>query len=334
MDLSNIRSARLFAVLAVILVGLHPTETTWATRAASPQQGKQSTEPASVESAAGILDLRKLKLPDDAEPVSDLRLAGASYKMKASVKDALTGIRKQLIGLGCKEADGTVATDEYASATFQKADFRIAVMVLPNQPGEVMVTVDNLSNLDLSKLPLPNAATPQFASAAMAMYQVDAGHEKVKEEISSQMVKSKWEPYGTAGDQLFFRRNAVIASINCMAAPGQDGKSIVQYSARLVSAEIPLPASASDAQYADVTQELSFTTKDDVAQVSQFYAKSLASSGWKPTAEAPAPVDFDLIQIFAQEKTGQLMRLMIREVKDEGHLKVRMKLWRIEEEKE
>ncbi|MCA9057745.1 MAG: hypothetical protein KDA85_04575, partial [Planctomycetaceae bacterium] len=255
-------------------------------------------------------------------------------KVKSGVKDTFSATRKQLTAMGCKEADGTAETDEYCSATFRKQGFNLAVMVFGGQHGESMVTINNLGNIEPAQLPHPKTATAQFTSTAMAMYQIDAPQEQVAKNIADQMAKAKWEPYGTAGDQMFFRRNAVIASINCMVAPGEDGKSILQYSTVLASAEIPLPATAEAAQYADVTQELSFNSKDDVSQISQFYVNALAASGWKPTSDSPVPIDFELIQIFSQEETGQLMRLMIREVKDEGLRRVRMKLWHREDEKE
>ncbi|MEZ6043431.1 MAG: hypothetical protein R3C20_23275 [Planctomycetaceae bacterium] len=283
--------------------------------------------PATTSVAAAVLDLRKLKLPREAEPVSEPRLASVHYHQQADVKTAFSHVKTQLISLGCEEIPGGYETEQYCATTFQKQQFRISVMVLPHsQPDQVSVNVSNHGNIDLTALPKPKDTTLQFSNAAMAMYEVPGSQEKIRQEVMGAMTNQKWLPYGTAGDQMFFRQNAIVASVNCITAPAQDNKILLQYASQLVSAEIPLPPNASNAHYADVTRELSFSTTDDVNAVGKFYQNSLAADGWEPTTEAPLAIDFEFVQIF-RRRDGQQMRLLMKDIKDEGRRDVRMKLW-------
>lgn len=293
----------------------------------SASQTPEITEPASVASAAAVLDLSRYKVPKDAEAVSPPRVAAVHFRQQGMGSEIYKAMKEQLKSLGCTELPGTVETDQYCTSSFEKQGFRISTMMLPGgQAGEWMVTIDNHSNIQLDQLPRSGNAKLQFASAAMAMFKAAAPQKQVSDEVAKLMVKAGWEPYGSAGDQLFFRRNAVIVSINCAADPSANNTTFLQYSSQLVSAEIPLPPDAVMAQYADVTQELSFSTTSSIDAIGKFYETSLSKSGWKPTSEKPTAVDFDFVQIFRTER-GQLMRLLIKDNQAESRRDVRMKLW-------
>lgn len=315
-----------------ILLSFATTCLTCASANGQQQNKLDNKEPATVSQAATVLDLRKYAVPKDAVEVNSQRLAAVHYRIKSTAKEAFAEVKKQLVSMGCSELAGGYETDAYCSSSFEKQGFRISVATLPgSEAGEVNVTIDNHGNVALDGLPRPENAKPQFANAAMAMYQADVTVDAGKSQIIEGMKKAGWAPYGTAGDQLFFRKNAIIVSVYLTADPNSEGKSTLQYSSQLVSAEIPLPPNASNAHYADVTQELYFATTDDKAAVRQFYVDALAPSGWKPTSAELIKVDFEFMQLFRQPD-GQLMRLRIREITDEKRLDVRVKPWQTDED--
>src|SRR5688572_3874251 len=84
-------------------------------------------EPATVEAAAKVLDLRKFAVMDGAKLSSQRTLAMLMYDAKASPKDACEFQRKQLLKLGFKELPGGYADAMTHSARFTNAGFQVAV---------------------------------------------------------------------------------------------------------------------------------------------------------------------------------------------------------------
>ena len=60
-----------------------------------------------------------------------------------------------------------------------------------------------------------------------------------------------WVPYGKAGDTDFFKQNAILVTATVSSAPAQGGKTMIQYSNQLISADIPAPPNVDDLRYVD-----------------------------------------------------------------------------------
>ena len=109
-------------------------------------------------------------------------------------------------------------------------------------------------------------------------------------------VAQGWVPYGTAGDSAMFKQNAILVTSTVSSAPAQGGKTMIQYSNQLISADIPAPPNVEDLRYVE-PPELTFATANQDAIV-DFYRKTLAAAGWKSTMDKMVDVDEKPTMIF------------------------------------
>lgn len=255
--------------------------------------------PSTPEAAARAIDLRSWPLLAGAEDPGQRSLARLTYRVQGQVKPAYESQKKGLAAKGWKESPGGYITDEYASGTFVKDGFTLALSVTPaGEPGLLMVSLSNLGNVDVAKLPVPAGARSLFQGPTTAMYVTEAAVPAAKQAVATLLQAKGWVPYGTAGDSLIFKQNAVRLNAMVSAAPAQGGKTVVQYSAEQLSADLPAPPGAEELQYSDGPTQLFFDfpgTREDVAA---FYTKALAPAGWKATTAAPVESGFEHFLIF------------------------------------
>ena len=246
-------------------------------------------EAATVEQAIKVLDLRTMELPLVTAKPSETRQVGSlTYEMIGNPKDAFDLQQKQLLKLGWKELPGTVTELVYGSGMFQKANFVLAVLTSSVKPGMSQVSITNLGNVPLTKLPLIKGTKPLFANEATAMYVSELKPAEAAAATRKLFLDAGWDPYGTAGDGMTnlmqtFKRNAVQVTANANVAPAQDGKTVIAYSSLLLSADIPAPATAENVHYVDMLKTLRFSTTDSHADIAKFYQQALVKRGWKPT---------------------------------------------------
>ena len=107
-----------------------------------------------------------------------------------------------------------------------------------------------------------------------------------------------WIPFGSAGDSQYFKQNSVRLNVNCSAAPAQEGKTMISFSAELLSVDLPAPADALDLRYADITKELSFDTAASPADVITYYRQTLSKASWQATLDKTIPIGFKEVMIF------------------------------------
>jgi hypothetical protein len=115
-----------------------------------------------------------------------------------------------------------------------------------------------------------------------------------------------WQPYGTAGDVLFFKQNAVRLSARISAAPAQGGKTVIDYSTALVSVDLPAPAETVSLQYTDVNTQLFFDSKASEQDIVGFDRPTLAKAGWEATTEKPIKIGFKDMLIFRNPQKDML----------------------------
>jgi hypothetical protein len=256
--------------------------------AAAQEQNATMPRPATVDEAAKVLDLRDLPLLDGAEVPGTRRMAALFYTGKADVKKAYAFHRDVLVAKGWKELPGTYLAAETASGTLGKYGFVTAVSVFPgdsSKPGTVNVSINQLGNVDLAKLPTPPNAKLVYAGPSVAMYTTEAARDDTAKACRELLVARGWRPYGKAGNSLIFKQNAVRLNAMICVAPAQGGKTSIQYSAELLSADLPAPPDAARAHYADTTTALEFDAKDAPSALAGFYREILGKAGWKPTTE-------------------------------------------------
>src|SRR5207244_2148168 len=130
-----------------------------------------------------------------------------------------------------------------------------------------------------------------------AMYETAAAIPATVDSCRNLFVAQGWVPYGDAGDSAMFKQNANLVTATVSSAPAQGGKTMIQYSNQLISADIPAPPNVEDLRYVDEPPELTFATTNQDAIV-DFYRKTLAAAGWKSTMDHMVDVDEKPTMIF------------------------------------
>lgn len=258
--------------------------------------------PASVEEAAKVLDLATFPLMDESEAPAVRRTASLAYEAKGDVPKAFEFQKQALAERGWKEIAGSFSSDQSASGTFARDGFRASVSVFrgdSRKPGTVRIAINGHGNVDPAKLPVPPGTAPLYAGPANAMFVTASPVDEAAAACRDLLIARGWQPYGTAGDSLIFKQNAVRLNARVAAAPAQAGKTAITYSTELLSADIPAPPAALNAQYADTTKRLTFDTESTAASLADFYREALARSGWEPTTKSSVGVGSKDTLIFA-----------------------------------
>jgi hypothetical protein len=253
--------------------------------------------PATVEQAARVLDLSTFLLMDGAKPLETPQVANLFYLATGDVKTAFEFNRKALLAQGWKELPNSSVTDQSASSMFSRNGFVVFVSVTPNGDGSLQVRLQNQGNVKPGKLPVPPNAKPVYVGDSTAMYETAAAVAATADACRNLFVAQGWVPYGDAGDSAVFKQNANLATVTVSSAPAQGGKTVIQYSNQLISADIPAPPNVEDLRYVDEPPELTFATANQDAIV-DFYRKTLATAGWKSTMDHMVDVDEKPTMIF------------------------------------
>jgi hypothetical protein len=261
--------------------------------------------PATVEQAARVLDLSTFPPMDGAKPLESPQVANLFYLATGDVKTAFEFNGKALLAQGWKELPNSSVTDQSASGMFARSGFVVFVTVTPSGDGSLQVRLLNQGNVKPGKLPVPPNAKPVYVGDSTAMYETTAAVAATADAIRNLFVAQGWMPYGDAGDTAVFKQNANLATVTVSSAPAQGGKTMIQYSNQLISADIPAPPNVEDLRYVDEPPELTFATANQDAIV-DFYRKTLATAGWKSTMDKMVDVDEKPTMIFRNPANGML----------------------------
>ncbi|PYV65622.1 MAG: hypothetical protein DMG97_31800 [Acidobacteria bacterium] len=255
--------------------------------------------PATVEQAARLLDLSTFPLMDGAKPLESPQVANLFYLATGDVKTAFEFNRKALVGQGWKELPNSSVTEQSASAMFSHNGFVVSLSVSPHgEPGSVFVMLQNMGNVKPGQLPVPPGAKPVYVGDPTAMYSTEAALPATTDACRNLFLGQGWVPYGNAGDSVMFKQNAILVTATVSSAPAQGGKTMIQYSTQLISADIPAPPNVEDLRYADQPPELTFETAENQDAIVDFYRKNLATAGWKSTMDKMVAVDDKPTMIF------------------------------------
>ncbi len=254
--------------------------------------------PATVEQAARVLDLSTFPLMDGAKPLESPQVANLFYLATGDVKTAFEFNRKALVGQGWKELPNSSVTDQSASAMFSRNGFVVFVSVIPNGDGSLQVRLQNQGNVKPGKLPVPPNAKPVYVGDSTAMYATEATVPATADAFRKLFVAQGWVPYGNAGDSAMFKQNANLVTATVSSAPAQGGKTMIQYSNQLISADIPAPPNVEDLRYGDEPPELTFESTQNQDAIVDFYRQTLAAAGWKSTMDHMVDVDEKPTMIF------------------------------------
>jgi len=249
-------------------------------------------------------------------------VASLGYEATGDVKAVFEFQRRSLLERNWKELSEPQIYEQSASGQFGKGGYHVSVSIFPRgEPGQVSVHLQNHSNLNLRKLPVPPGAKLQYAFPAVASFETAAAVEETTDAVRKLLLDQGWQPYGSAGDLMSFKQNAVHLDARVLAPPAQPGKTVIDYSAVQMSADLPAPVDAEHVQYADQLKQLNMHalgTPDDVAA---YYQATLAPIGWKSTTEKPVKDGVESFMIFRNPEK-ELLNLNMWDLRQEKRVRV------------
>jgi hypothetical protein len=249
-------------------------------------------KPATVEQATQVLDLSTFPLMDGAKSDMARHMAHLTYAASGNVKAGFDFHRKALTAQGWKELPNSSVTEQSASAMFARSGFILSLAVLSSgKSGDLSFMLQNHGNIKPGQLPVPPGTKPVYVGDSTAMYATEAAVPATVETCRNLFLAQGWVPYGGAGDSAEFKKNAIVVTATVSVAAAQAGKTMIQYSTQLISADIPAPPNVEDLRYIDEPPELTFDTAPDQNSVVDFYRKNLAAAGWQSTLDHTVPVD-------------------------------------------
>lgn len=257
---------------------------------------------ATVADASAAINLETFPVPDGAIVSGARRLASLSYVVKGEIRAAYGYVKKGLEAKGWKELPNASLTDQSCSGSFGKNGYTLSLTTnpgyVPETQGKIEVRIMNHGNVDATKLPVPTGTKLLYSFPSTTVYVTSAPAKETGEALAKLLKAKGWEPYGTAGETQFFKKNAVELSAYTSVAPGQDGKTVIQFGTIVMSVDLPAPPSLVRAQYADTTKALSFDTQLKPEAVADFYRETLAKSGWKASTSKLTKDSFMQVMYF------------------------------------
>lgn len=300
---------RILAVVSVVVIAMAAL-----VAAHGGSAWSQELKPAMPAEAGKYLDLNTTELVAGSKPVAR-SLARLSYEAPGRVKEVYAFHQKQLRGAEWEELPGSVVEEAYGSGMFRRAGFLVSLSVSGGaEAGQARVSVIQHGNVDPGKLPVPEGAKALYQMPASAMHVIEGSPARTAEAVAGLLGAQGWEPYGSAGDVRFFKKGGVRVSALVGPAPAQGGKTMIQYSCELMSADLPAPADALAVQYSDAPTQVSVDMKGSVEDVAVYYRKALGELGWKETTENPVKEKFDFFWIF-RNGAGEMVEMKIRDLK-------------------
>lgn len=286
--------------------------------------------PATVEEAARVLDLRKFPVMDKAE-FHNRSLAKLIYQMPGDVKGAFEFQKQKLVSAGWKELPNGYAGAESVNGIFQRDGYKLSVSAFSlGKDMPVSVTLIAHGNVNTAKLPTPDGVKPFYSTAINTGYLTEDAVDKTTAKVRELLLAQGWEPYGTAGDSMHFKQNAIQLSARVSSAPAQGNKTFIDYSTELLSADIPAPANAEQVQYSDSPTQLSLDVPGSRDDAAEFYRAALGKHGWEPTTEQPVKTDFTYFLIF-RNKQKDLMEINFRDLPEKQQTRLMVRFQTAEE---
>lgn len=290
----------------------------------SPNSDGPIQKPATVEQAAQVLDLSTFPLMDGAKPERSRQVANLTYAATGNAKAGFEFHRKTLTAQGWKELPNSSVTEQSASAMFARNGFLLSLSVFSNgKSGDLSIMLQNHGNIKPGQLPVPPGTKPVYVGDSAAMYATEAAVPATAEACRNLFLAQGWAAYGGAGDSAEFRQNAIVVTSTVSVAPAQGGKTMIQYSTQLISADIPAPPNVEDLRYVDMPPELTFDAAVDQNAIVDFYRKTLAAAGWQSTLDHTVPIDDLPTMIFRNPGKDMLTLSMSAGSRAKLHVSVR-----------
>ncbi len=230
-----------------------PDSTPQETAAEAAELDDGARLPATTAEAAAAIDLSTFPLLPGAWEISTRTVACLEYEARLKAFDVRSEYefqRRNLLERQWKELSESDISEGYAEGQFVRSGFHLYVTVqLHDEPGKVLVRLQNNSNVNVSKLPVPSGAKFVNVTHNIASYETSVGVDETKEAVRKLLIDQGWKVLGWRGNALILQQNAVELTSVVEARSPQPGKTRIAYWTEQLSSDSREPADANLSKY-------------------------------------------------------------------------------------
>ena len=274
-------------------------------------------EPVSLKEATQLIDLRKLPNLNPERWMYQPEVGYISYITSEDIPTILDFYRSKLTELGWQESpENRYIGDANLQLFLTQGDFVLFLGANKSGDGGVLVDLINHGNIDTRALPVyPEAEILGGNTATDSLYVTSAEVDRVVEFVRKEMAALGWQEYARPNGAVFddpddqsltFKKKAIGLTMRISVAPAEGGKTLAQYSARLLGHELPTMAEAGKIEYDDDKVYLSYTTAADIETVMDFYRQELTAMDYEEAARVTVTLPTGSI-LFAHAETPLLL---------------------------
>lgn len=246
--------------------------------------GWASRKPASVAEASQAIDLSTFPLLPNVLEVTARSVACLEYVVRLKSFDLRSEYefqRRNLLERKWQEhPDG--------DGQFTRSGFHLYVTVqMHDEPGKALVKLQNNSNVNVSKLPVPRGAKFLKTAYNVASFETSDNVVATRELVRTLLMEQGWEPYGTRGNAMDMKQNAVLLTAS-ITKQRRSGLTRIAYWTNQMPAELPAPPNSESILYHADDNRLEVVASGSLDQVTSYYKTALGSSEWNATTEKPS----------------------------------------------
>ena len=195
---------------------------------------------------------------------------------------------------------------------FTRSGFHLYLTVqMHDERGKAVVELQNNGNINVSKLPVPSGTKYIKTAYNVADFEATGNVKETRELVRALLTEQGWQPYGTRGDAMDFKQNAVLLTA-LVTSLRQPGLTRIAYWTTLMPAELPVPPNSQSILYQSDNNHLELVALGSVDEMTSYYKAALGSSEWKATTEEPSHEDQQFILIF-RNPAKDMLRLGMSE---------------------
>ncbi len=258
---------------------------------------------ATVTEARAALELADVVIVESVgEP--ETGVAFQRFNAAGNPSDVAKKIDLELKKRGLEPLDGAMFSDAYCAAQYKKTGFVFSLTTMPADKANVTtVSLLNLGNVELNKLPKPAGSESLYVLPGSAMFVCDLSVVDANQQCRQLLEADGWQWFGETTVTFFMRQNAVRLQVMCSTSPGQSNRTAIQFSTEQMSSSLPIIADLVRIDYSDSTMRLGGDSRLAEEPFLAMYRKLLESEGWQATTDQPIKIDFRRHLIFRNESS-------------------------------
>ncbi|QDV22239.1 hypothetical protein Q31a_05230 [Aureliella helgolandensis] len=278
-------------------------------------------KPASVAEAAKAIDLSTFPILPNVLAIHARSVARLEYVVglkSFDVRSEYEFQRRNLLERQWQELpDG--------DGQFTRSGFHLYVTVqMHDERGKAVVKLQNNGNVNTSKLPVPGDAKYIKTAYNVADSEATTNVNETRESVRALLIEQGWQPYGTRGDVMDMKKNAVLLTAS-VASLRQPGLTRIAYWTTQMPADLPVPPNSESILYQSDENHLELVAAGSVDEITSYYKTALGSSEWNSTTERPIHEDQQFILLFRNPAKDMLRLGMSERTKERTRVTLKYK---------